>query len=234
MTAISSTKESLRSDAKDLNLIRLTWPIFLELFLFMLMGSVDTLMLSSVSDNAVSGVGAANQIISIAILVLEVIGHGAAIVVAQYIGSKKLSEAAQVTGNAITLNLIVGLVLSGIFLLFGGQLLTLLNIQGEIYDFARSYINIVGGGIFLQALINALAATIRTHGYTKETMYVAVFMNVIHVVGNYALIFGHFGLPKLGRRCSHLHGRKSVYLPADLLLVVVSCERGTGGFRILH
>ncbi|WP_405158129.1 MATE family efflux transporter [Paenibacillus sp. FSL H8-0283] len=198
MTAISSTKESLRSDAKDLNLIRLTWPIFLELFLFMLMGSVDTLMLSSVSDNAVSGVGAANQIISIAILVLEVIGHGAAIVVAQYIGSKKLSEAAQVTGNAITLNLIVGLVLSGIFLLFGGHLLSLLNIQGEIYDFARSYINIVGGGIFLQALINALAATIRTHGYTKETMYVAVFMNVIHVVGNYALIFGHFGLPKLG------------------------------------
>lgn len=88
MTAISSTKESLRSDAKDLNLIRLTWPIFLELFLFMLMGSVDTLMLNSVSDNAVSGVGAANQIISIAILVLEVIGHGAAIVVAQYIGSK--------------------------------------------------------------------------------------------------------------------------------------------------
>ncbi|KGP83619.1 MULTISPECIES: MATE family efflux transporter [unclassified Paenibacillus] len=198
MTAISSTKESLRSDAKDLNLIRLTWPIFLELFLFMLMGSVDTFMLSSVSDNAVSGVGAANQIISIAILVLEVIGHGAAIVVAQYIGSKKLSEAAQVTGNAITLNLIVGLVLSGGFLLFGGQLLTLLHIQGEIYDFARSYISIVGGGIFLQALINALAATIRTHGYTKETMYVSVLMNVIHVIGNYALIFGHFGLPKLG------------------------------------
>ena len=85
---------SARSE-KRLSLVRLTWPIFLELFLFMLMGSVDTLMLSSVSDNAVSGVGAANQIISIAILVLEVIGSGAAIVVAQYLGSKKLSDAAQ-------------------------------------------------------------------------------------------------------------------------------------------
>lgn len=188
---------SARSE-KRLSLVRLTWPIFLELFLFMLMGSVDTLMLSSVSDNAVSGVGAANQIISIAILVLEVIGSGAAIVVAQYLGSKKLSDAAQVTGNAITLNLAVGVLLSVIFLAFGGMMLRLLNVTGEIYGYAESYIHIVGGGIFLQALINALAATIRTHGFTKETMVVSLLMNIIHVAGNYALIFGHFGLPALG------------------------------------
>lgn len=45
------------SKPKEFNLIKLTWPIFLELFLFMLMGSVDTFMISSVSDDAVSGVG---------------------------------------------------------------------------------------------------------------------------------------------------------------------------------
>ncbi len=99
MTTRALKKGSVLSEAKELNLFHLTWPIFLELFLFMLMGSVDTFMISSVSDNAVSGVGASNQIISIAILVLEVIGNGAAIVVAQYIGSKKLVEAAQVTGT---------------------------------------------------------------------------------------------------------------------------------------
>lgn len=197
MTTRALKNGSVLSEAKELNLFRLTWPIFLELFLFMLMGSVDTFMISSVSDNAVSGVGASNQIISIAILVLEVIGNGAAIVVAQYIGSKKLVEAAQVTGTAITLNLMVGLLLSVIFLVFGTHMLQWLNVQGEILAYAESYMSIVGGAIFLQALINALAATIRTHGFTKETMYVSVFMNVIHVVGNYVLIFGHWGMPAL-------------------------------------
>lgn len=186
------------SGEKSLNLARLTWPIFLEVFLFMLMGSVDTFMLSSVSDDAVSGVGAANQMITIAIIVLEVIGNGAAIVVAQYLGSKKPSEAAQVTGNAITLNLAVGLMLSGILLAFGNSILGILHVEGDILNYARTYLHIVGGGIFLQALINALAATIRTHGFTKETMVVSFLMNVIHVAGNYALIFGHFGLPALG------------------------------------
>ncbi len=45
----------------------------------MLMGIADTFMLSALSDDAVSGVGAANQYLHIAILVLEVIGNGAAI-----------------------------------------------------------------------------------------------------------------------------------------------------------
>lgn len=182
----------------EFKLIKLTWPIFLELFLFMLMGSVDTFMISSVSDDAVSGVGAANQIITIAILVLSVIGNGAAIVVSQYLGSRQPKEAAKVTGNAITLNLAVGIVLSIMLLLFGGSLLTALNVQGDILVYAKSYINIVGGGIFLQALLNALATTIRTHGFTKQTMAVSLLMNVIHVGGNYLLIFGHLGLPALG------------------------------------
>ncbi len=118
--------------AQEFNLMKLTWPIFLELFLFMLMGSVDTFMISSVSDDAVSGVGAANQIIAMAILVLSVIGNGAAIVVSQYLGSRKPQEAANVTGNAITLNLAVGIILSTILLLFGGNLLTALNVTGDI------------------------------------------------------------------------------------------------------
>ncbi|MEI4614145.1 MATE family efflux transporter [Bacillus cereus] len=56
---------------EKLSLFLLTWPIFLEVFLFMLMGIADTFMLSALSDDAVSGVGAANQYLHIAILVLE-------------------------------------------------------------------------------------------------------------------------------------------------------------------
>ncbi|ANS76640.1 MATE family efflux transporter [Paenibacillus yonginensis] len=194
----TALENSSTGGKKQFHMFHLTWPIFLELFLFMLMGSVDTFMISSVSDHAVAGVGAANQIISIAILVLEVIGNGAAIVVAQYLGSKKLSEAARVTGNAITINLAVGLVLSVIFLLSGKMMLKLLNVHGPILDYAVSYMQIVGGGIFLQALINALAATIRTHGFTKQTMIVSLLMNVIHVAGNYVLIYGHFGFSAMG------------------------------------
>ncbi|MFJ5624530.1 MATE family efflux transporter [Peribacillus loiseleuriae] len=183
---------------KDFNLFSLTWPIFLEIFLFMLMGIVDTFMLSAISDNAVSGVGAANQYLHIAILILEVIGNGAAIVIAQYIGSRKILEAAKISAIAVVLNLIVGVMISVVFVFYSERMMQGLNLSGDILFYAQSYLKIVGGAIFLQAIINSLAAIIRVHGFTKEAMFVSLGMNVIHILGNYALIFGKFGLPELG------------------------------------
>lgn len=185
-------------ETNKLSLFHLTWPIFLEVFLFMLMGLADTFMLSALSDNAVSGVGAANQYIHIAILILEVVGNGASIVVSQYLGSKRFFEAAKISALAVTMNLVVGLLMSILFFFFARHLMTMMNLQGEVLHYAQSYLAIIGSFIFLQAIINALAAIIRVHGWTKQTMYVSLGMNVLHVVLNYGLIFGNLGLPELG------------------------------------
>lgn len=183
---------------EELRLFQLTWPIFLEVFLFMFMGIADTFMLSALSDNAVSGVGAANQYLTIAILVLEVVGNGAAIVVAQYLGSRRYKEAAKISALAVTLNLLVGVLISVLFLIFSKQMMVAMNLEGEVLVYATKYLGIVGGAIFLQAIINSLAAIVRVHGWTKAAMYVSLGMNVIHIIGNYVLIFGKFGMPALG------------------------------------
>lgn len=197
MTALESASKQ-RNASRNLSLFALTWPIFLELFLFMAMGIADTFMLSVISDNAVSGVGAANQFLQIAILVLGVVGNGASIVVAQYLGSRLYQEVAKISAIAVSLNTIVGIAISIIFLLFGANMLQALNLQGEVFLYADQYLSIVGGAIFLQAVMNSLSAIIRVHGYTKETMYVSLGMNIIHVFGNYVLIFGKFGFPEMG------------------------------------
>ncbi|MBO1625995.1 MATE family efflux transporter [Bacillus cereus] len=194
MTEVTSKK----GQEEQLNLFFLTWPIFLEVFLFMLMGIADTFMLSALSDDAVSGVGAANQYLHIAILVLEVIGNGAAIVVSQYLGSKRYMEASKISALAITLNLGVGLVISAVFLLFSKHMMTAMNLQGDVLTYAQNYLSIVGGAIFLQAIINSLAAIIRVHGFTKQAMFISLGMNILHIAGNYILIFGKFGMPELG------------------------------------
>lgn len=194
------TVEAINNSNKEktLSLFHLSWPIFLEIFLFMIMGTIDTMMLSDISDNAVSGVGAANQFMHIAILILEVIGNGAAIVVAQYLGSKLFYEASRITALAVTLNTIIGIIISIGFIFFGEHLLILLNLKGEVLVHAEKYLIIVGGTIFLQAIINSLSAIIRVHGFTKQAMYVALGMNIVHIIANYALIYGNWGMPKLG------------------------------------
>ncbi|GGD98218.1 MATE family efflux transporter [Paenibacillus nasutitermitis] len=182
----------------SLKLFRLTWPIFLELFLFMMMGTADTLMLSGVSDDAVSAVGVVNQYMFICILIMEVIGNGASIVVAQYIGARRVVEASRIAALSITLNLLVGIVISSCLFFFGPIILGEMNLHGQVLVHAKTYMSIVGGFLFLQALINAFSSIIRTYGFTKESMYVSLGMNVLHIGLNYALIFGHFGFPEMG------------------------------------
>ena len=126
------------------------------------------------------------------------VGNGAAIVVSQYIGSKRYLEASKISALAVTLNLIVGLIMSVLFVIFSRNIMIAMNLQGDVLDYATKYLIIVGGAIFLQAIINSLAAIIRVHGFTKQTMLVSLGMNVFHVVGNYLLIFGKFGFPELG------------------------------------
>jgi putative MATE family efflux protein len=182
----------------SLGLSRLTWPIFLEFLLFMLMGTADTLMLSGVSDDAVSAVGVVNQYIFISILIMEVVGNGASTVVAQYLGARRFQEAARISALSITLNLVLGLTVSAGLLLFGNTLLDKTNLQGPVLAHARTYMGIAGGFLFVQALINAFSSLLRTYGFTRQSMYVSLGMNVLHVLGNAVLISGQLGFPSLG------------------------------------
>ncbi|MBB6693512.1 MATE family efflux transporter [Cohnella xylanilytica] len=183
---------------RQLNLFRLTWPILLENLLFMLMSSADTLMLSGVSDEAVSAVGVASQFVFIAILIIGVINNGADVVISQYLGSGRRMEASKISALTVTMNLLTGLAMSAIFFAFSEPLMSLMNLEEGTLDMAVSYLRIVGGWIFFQAIINALSGIVRTYGYPKEAMFVSLGMNVVHVILNYLLIFGKAGLPELG------------------------------------
>lgn len=184
--------------AAKLTLFALTWPIFIEIFLHMLMGNADTLMLSQYDDNAVASVGVSNQLINVIIVMFGFIATGTSILIAQYIGAKKEQEANRIAVVSIVANLVFGLILSAILFLLAPTILKAMNIPAELMDASLVYLRIVGGFAFIQALIMTIAAIIRSHGFTKDAMYVTIGMNLINVIGNYFVIFGPFGFPVLG------------------------------------
>jgi putative MATE family efflux protein len=183
-------------------LLRITWPIFVESLLLSTLGTVDTLMVSHYSDNAVAAVGVSNQIISMINLLFVVITSGTSILVAQYIGAnrdgKKGNEIFQLCGMSIGYNALVGIILSLILSFLGIEFLKLLNTSSDILYLANDFLKIVGGYIFIQAISMTFTAILRPHGYVKICMYVTLFINVINAILNYILIFGKFGAPELG------------------------------------
>lgn len=187
-----------KQNTKNLTLFAITWPIFIELLLHMLMGNADTLMLSQYSDNAVAAVGVGNQILSVVIVMFGFVAQGAAVLIAQNIGAEKPKTAGQIALNALSMNLIFSLVLSIALFLWAEPILAMMDLPHELMDEGLSYMQIVGGLIFVQALIMTTGAILRSYGHTKDTMVVTIIMNIINVIGNYFVIFGPFGFPVLG------------------------------------
>ncbi|RSD29345.1 MATE family efflux transporter [Mesobacillus subterraneus] len=181
-----------------LSLFAITWPLFIEILLYMLMGNADTLMLSQYSDNSVAAVGVSNQILSMIIVMFGFIATGTAILVAQNLGAKNDNEAREVSTVSIGANLIFGLLLSAGVFIFSEQLLNLMDLPPELFDEANSYLKIVGGFSFIQSLIMTVSSIVRSYGFTRDIMYVTIGMNILNVIGNYLFIFGPFGFPVLG------------------------------------
>ena len=96
----------------------LTIPVFIEMALVMMLGAVDTVMLSRYSDNSVAAVGLDNQLISLVFLVYQFFSMGAAILCAQYIGAGLRTRLVQVVGMALAVNMILGLVVSALLFFY--------------------------------------------------------------------------------------------------------------------
>lgn len=165
---------------KKMKLFSLAWPIFIETALFMLLGFVDVFILSNYDDLAASSVNTANQIVSIVTIVFNILSTASAVMISQYLGAKQRESASQVAALSITMQLFFGIVVSAVFLLFNRPILQLIGADGQLLDYASQYLSIVGGSIFLQALLSAVSVIIRNHGFTKITMFVSLGMNLLN------------------------------------------------------
>ena len=148
--------------------------------MFILLGFIDVYILSSYDDLAASSVNTATQTISIVTIVFQILSTAGGVMISQYLGAEKRKDASLVSVLLIASQLFFGVIISVIFLLFNRSILTLIGADGQILEYASGYLTIVGGTMMFQALMNACAVIIRSHGMTKLPMFVTAGMNVLN------------------------------------------------------
>lgn len=179
-------------------LLVIAGPMFIELFMNILLNNIDTLMLSHYSENAVGAVGNANQVMFMMIIMFNIIATATSVVVAQYLGAKQYEKMNQIYTLAFVVNLVFGIVLCLTFVSAKGMIMTLLNVSPEMKPNCMTYINIVGGFMFLQACNNVMLQILRCNGFPKIGMYLSFLINIINIVGNYLFLYGPLKFLDLG------------------------------------
>lgn len=171
-------------------LFHLTWPIFVELFLQMLVGNVDQMMVGWVSPSGVGAIGNANQIINLLVIAFSVISMAATILTTQSMGAKDYHRVSTIYTVSLVVNALFALVVSVILYLGAPTIFTWMQVPAELMEETVAYTRIIGSGLILQGVFLTFSAIFKSNRLMMESMVVAVVMNAANILGNYLLIGG--------------------------------------------
>ena len=186
----------------DLSLTRpilaLTLPVAASGHLENLVVIADIFMVGKLGPAAISAVGIANQISMVFGIMMVAVTTGTLAIVAQAIGAgnKLGASAAAKQSFSLVARLSVGLGLIG--LADTTFFLESLSVKPEVVQLAVPYLSVYFCGILLSMLNYSVAVCLQAAGDTRTPMYLSLLINAIKLFASYLLIFGIWGLPKMG------------------------------------
>ena len=176
-------------------------PLILSTVTGTVMGMMDQAFVGHISVYAYGGVGLVASCINSLIGVL-----GAFSIVFNIRGSHRRGEGDQESlnrlfGNFLLLSLMVGMVLCLGFALFSRPVLELgFGIHGETLTEAENYLQIFSLTIPLNLLLFIYSSVFKIFRKTGIIFLVSLGANLLNILLDYVLIFGHLGLPEMGTR----------------------------------
>lgn len=176
----------------------MAWPAVMESFFIALAGMVDSLMVSSMGPEAVAAVGLTTQPKFIGLCIFIATNVSVSALVARRRGEKDQYGANQVLLMAAAFTLAVGTLISMACVFFADPIIRLCGANEDTRAGAVRYFQIIMGGMMFNIISMAINAAQRGAGNTKIAMRTNVTSNVVNMIGNYLLIQGNLGFPKLG------------------------------------
>lgn len=135
-------------------------PLVIEQILVMLVGMVDTMMVSHAGEAAISGVALVDMIDYLIITLFAALATGGAVIISQYLGSQQKNQANISAGQLLTVSFFMSVVVMIICLVFYDDILKLLfgKIEADVMKACITYFVITALSFPFLGIYNASAA----------------------------------------------------------------------------
>ncbi len=166
-------------------------PLLIEQMLGVTIGMLDTVMVASAGEAAVSGVSLVDSVNLLMVYVFTALASGGAITISQLLGAREKEYSLKAAKQLVCVVFFVSFVIMTTMLIFRKGLLSLIfgSIEADVMKNAQIYFLFTALSYPFLALYNAGAAIFRAMGNSKISMRASLVMNVINLCGNALLIF---------------------------------------------
>lgn len=171
------------------DIIRLAWPVVLELLLVSMLGVVNMVMVGHLGANAISAVGITSQPVLICFIFFQAFNVGGTALVARAVGQGDTVQARRVSALTLNLNAMAGIGIGALTFVFARPLVLFMGAQPEYLGDAVLYMQYSAIGVMLQALPTGVSALVRGAGNTRIPAVFNLVANIVNVVLGAALLY---------------------------------------------
>lgn len=144
---------------------------------------VDSIVVGRfVSENALAAVGASYALTTVFISIAIGGGVGASVITSRYFGARDYQKMMLSIRTALTVFLVTSVVLGGVGLLIGKQIMIALNTPSDVLGDATIYLNIYFLGLPFLFMYNILSAMFNALGRSQIPLYLLIFSSLFNIV----------------------------------------------------
>lgn len=158
----------------------------------------DIFLVGGLGASSIAAVGIGQLSIFVAMTVFLGLSAGTTVVTAHLVGGGKMDEAGRAAYQSILVVSAVSVFISLLGIWFSYELPLIMGAESEVIRIADTYLKIIFYAFIFTTLVNVLTGIMHGHGDTKTPMKAIILVNILHFVIAYPLIYGKFGLPKIG------------------------------------
>ena len=189
MSYLWAKKQDRALGPGHIGLLQLALPMLCESVLRSLVGMIDVMFLSYISDSVVSSVSIASQYIGLCQIIGMSVSSGCIVCINQAIGLKNLKRVNSLASISFGAILILGALFGTVFLTGSHALLSIMSLGEASVEAAERYMHIVGGLMVLNCVEIASNDICRSMGRANAPLIILTCIGiysgiVIHMEGS--------------------------------------------------
>jgi putative MATE family efflux protein len=169
-----------------------------EMIMYMIIGVVDIAVVGRLGASPLAAVSLGAEIFFSLVLFLEALAIGANVLVAQAKGAGNHYQMRSYTAHTIVMALVLGFILQALGLFYTQDIIGLFAVEPAVAQQANDYLYITFLIAPFALLMYMTNAVFRGLGRTDIPMVISVIVNIVNVAGDFLLVYGLAGFPKMG------------------------------------
>ncbi len=191
-----ATKQS--SDDFLTKLLTIVLPIAFQQFMLALVSATDALMLGKLTQDSLSAVSLASQVVFVESLFLTAMTIGLSIFAAQYWGKNDVAAVEQIFAYVMKITAAVSILFFAAALFVPRLLMRIFTNEAVLIDGGATYLRTVSLSFILSGISQIYLCILKNTGRAARASLISSVSVILNIALNALLIFGLLGLPRLG------------------------------------